>query len=1009
MMTKLRGAAALLGLAAITIGLPWLLIAIGGVGVPRLGWSVQGLWQALLRPDDGTLLLSLLKLIGWLSWTILTGSIALEVIARLRRMPTPRLPGLRLPQSFARRLVGAAAALFVAGASISIATPSIADPIPTPPAAAQGAQASTHHDITHQAKGKPSEKRTTSTSSTYTVRKGDTLSEIALEHTGKASNYPRIFKASKSITQPGGHHLSDPDVIDVGWTLTIPGDTHQHGKKSDTSKAGKPSDKGATKSPKPEKPAPTPTQQTTTPASPQASPATVTPTPAASTAPSQAPSTTQVPAPQQATTSSPAGWVLTGLAGAGALLAGMLWVAVSRRRAAQFRSRRPGRTIVAPEADLAPVEKTVVREGAPIAQLVLRLDEVLRRLAAHFLAHQADLPSLVGVDAAPDALTLRFRRPVDLPAPFTAVDPQVWRVSAAADLDTVGPFSPDAAAPWPQLVTLGADATGWRLVNLEALGVVSLTGDPVYAGDLARYLVGELAVSPWARDVEIDCLAVCDELPGLAPDRIRYHRDAAVVDDVVAATVGTVDRLAAADVDNLETARAGFADDDLWDSRVLVSAIPDADHLDVLTRLVAEHPGRSATSVLLLGDQVTAVGVELRLSETGRLQVPALELDVVVNGLTESEARGCVAVLAAGQDMAEADIPAAQEADDTDDTNWTGWCNEAGSLRSDKTVPRGSDVAGTSSVLPESDEVYVETTANTAEDLAALAPQVPVTVRERVESVDPDLDADVAQWWAESSDRPRLQVLGKVKVRLGRTGQAIKAANRAGFATELVAYLHTRPRGATTADVADALGISAERVRKDASLVRGWLGINPATGEPFLPPASRAGKQRGGAGVYVVEDLLCDADLFRRLRLRGEARGADGLDDLKTALRLVHGAPYDGIRAKGGVWLADNRLDQHLLCAVVDVAHTVSTILLAGGQLDQARAAAELAALTAPDETTPQLDLAAIANREGNPEEAAAIAKAVVIGGRVGEPRADLSDRAEAILRTHRWLETRAS
>lgn len=1002
MIMKLRGVAAVLGLAAIAIGLPWLLIAISGVGIPRIGWSVQGIWQALLRPDDGTLLLSLLKLVGWIAWTVMTGSIALEVIARLRRMPTPRLPGLRLPQSFARRLVGAAAALFVAGASISITTPSMADPVPTPPAAAQGAQASIHHDITRQVQDRHSEKRKTSkSSSTYTVRKGDTLSEIALEHTGQASNYPRIFKASKSITQRGGHHLSDPDVIDVGWKLTIPGDIHQHGNGKSANKGG---NKGSTS--KAEKPSSAPSQQATTPASPQASPASATPTPAASAAPSQVPSTTQMPAQQQPATSSPTGWVLTGLAGAGALLAGMLWVAMSRRWAAQFRSRRPGRAIVAPDADLAPVEKTVVREGAPIAQLVVRIDEVLRRLAAYFLAREADLPSLVGVDGSQDALTLRFRRPIDLPEPFTAVDPQVWRVSATADLEAVGPFSADAAAPWPQLVTLGSDAAGWRLVNLEVLGVVSLTGDPVYARDLARYLVGELAVSPWARDVEIDCLAVCDELPGLAPDRIRYHRDTAVVDDVVAATVSTVDRLAATATGSLETARAGFADDDLWDTRVLVSAITDADHMDVLTRLVTDHPGRCATSVLLLGEDVAPVGVELRLSATGRLQVPALELNVVVNGLTESEARGCVAVLAAGHDMSEADIPVTQEDGDAADTNWTGWCNEAGSLRSDKTVPRGSDVGGTSSVLPEPDEVYVETTANTAEDLAALAPQVPIAVRERVENVDPDLDADLADWWAESSDRPRLQVLGKVKVRLGRTGQAIKAANRAGFATEMVAYLHTRPRGATTAEVADALGISQERVRKDASLVRGWLGLNPAKGEPFLPPASKAGRQRGSAAVYVVEDLLCDADLFRRLRLRGEARGADGLDDLKMALRLVHGAPYDGIRAKGGVWLADNRLDQHLLCAVVDVGHTVSTIHIARGELDQARAAAELAALTAPDETTPQLDLAAIANREGNPEAAAAIAKAVVIGGRNGEPRADLSERAEAILRTHRWLET---
>ncbi len=37
----------------------------------------------------------------------------------------------------------------------------------------------------------------------------------------------------------------------------------------------------------------------------------------------------------------------------------------------------------------------------------------------------------------------------------------------------------------------------------------------------------------------------------------------------------------------------------------------------------------------------------------------------------------------------------------------------------------------------------------------------------------------------------------------------------------------------------------------------------------------------------------------------------------------------------------------------VDVAHTVSTITLEQGDLQQARAAAELAALAAPDEVTP--------------------------------------------------------
>ena len=60
---------------------------------------------------------------------------------------------------------------------------------------------------------------------TVTVHRGDTLWEIAQEELGDPSRYPEIFETSQATTQPGGAHLSDPDVIDVGWTLTIPDTT----------------------------------------------------------------------------------------------------------------------------------------------------------------------------------------------------------------------------------------------------------------------------------------------------------------------------------------------------------------------------------------------------------------------------------------------------------------------------------------------------------------------------------------------------------------------------------------------------------------------------------------------------------------------------------------------------------------------------------------------------------------------------------------------------------------
>ena len=53
------------------------------------------------------------------------------------------------------------------------------------------------------------------TSKTYTVQKGDTLSEIAQKMYGKASKYNVIFEANKPM-------LSDPDKIYPGQVLRIP-------------------------------------------------------------------------------------------------------------------------------------------------------------------------------------------------------------------------------------------------------------------------------------------------------------------------------------------------------------------------------------------------------------------------------------------------------------------------------------------------------------------------------------------------------------------------------------------------------------------------------------------------------------------------------------------------------------------------------------------------------------------------------------------------------------------
>jgi len=114
-----------------------------------------------------------------------------------------------------------------------------------------------------------------------------------------------------------------------------------------------------------------------------------------------------------------------------------------------------------------------------------------------------------------------------------------------------------------------------------------------------------------------------------------------------------------------------------------------------------------------------------------------------------------------------------------------------------------------------------------------------------------------------------------------------------------------------------------------------------------------------------------DSDLFGRLRLGAEARGADGIADLAMALSLVGGPSFDQLRKR---WLrvGDRRrahIDHHLVCAIADVAHVVTTHDLAAGNLKGARAAAEIAQL-APSEEIPRLHLVAVRAAEGHREEA---------------------------------------
>ncbi|HMM94016.1 LysM peptidoglycan-binding domain-containing protein [Phycicoccus sp.] len=1029
---RLTGLAAAATLTALIVGVPAALLATsstpGWPGWPRLR-------DLLTSPDDGTLALTALTLVAWLTWAFLTGTTLLEIGARLRGIPTPRLPGLALPQSAAHGLVGAAVLLFATA-------PTPAAAATTPPAAATTNQADTatapeataatgpavptaptytvrpgdtlwsiaadrlddpHRwgDIADLNTDTVSDPLTTGTvlqlpSTTtqsgrtvwkrYTVQRGDTLSGIAADELGDPDRYPEIYAASRHTAQPGGRHLTDPDLIVPGWVLTLPG------------QATAPARVPAT------------TRQDTTPVPPPATtglkpadrgPAIHT---AAPTTRPDAHTSTDNPAvtEQDEQTSFP--WLVTGLATA-PVLAGSLWLLLTRRRATQQRHRRPGRTIAPPPPPPAPIEKTPAAPGALTAPDVERLDLALRHLATQHTTAGKPMPTLAAVELTPEGATAHFQAPAELPPPWVDRGTATrWILPVTADLDPGGAAA-DQPAPYPLLVTIGTSDTGdtW-LLNTEG-ATLTLTGDPTMAADLARYLAAEIACNPWSRSVTAYCHGPAADVTGLNADRLRAHD---TIDEpaaeVLTHAVATHDRATAHHLASgptgTATARAVMAGDDDWPAAVLFAdTTRDAPaELGQLITLLDQHPATAGTAVVLTS-ATSATGVVAQLSPSGRIHLPHVGLDLVAVGLTRDEALGCASLLAVGAALQDQPMPDADGAGDQSD--WRADTDAAGALRASATRPRDPHGDATS-LLPDPDEDYLDHAATTADDLAALAPRLDPATHTADEDLDPTLDEDLALWFADECPLPRLTLLGPVTARTRGTA----LAERKAYMTAVLTFIALRPQGATPDQLADAMGITGAKAREYARVVRDWLGTNPRTGDPHLPDARKApAALERGIGVYQVQDLLIDADLFRRLRRRGQTRGSAGIDDLVTALTLVAGEPFSQLRPGAWTWLHEgDRHDHHLTAAIVDSAHLVTTAALRHGDLDTARAAAERAVLAAPYDETPRLDLVAVEHADGRDSSADDLLHSAVLDrADVPGPPEDLPERSSTLIRRHRW------
>ncbi len=883
-----------------------------------------------------------------------------------------------------------------------------------------------------------------------TVEPGDTLSDLTLEHAQTADWQP-AWQANTGRTQPDGSAYTDPDHLHPGWRLTIPAT----GVSDPAAPAPVQTAPAAPADPAPAGPAPAgpvassapaeqagpdgmgmPTQRDRTAAEPAAPASTAVASPPAQRevavpagpADPAAPRTVGEADAGDGPSRVAAGMV--GFGGGGVLLAASTWGTVLWLRRRRFRERTLGRTISATPPSLAPMEKALRVAAAAGAADVTWLDTALRSLGRPVddsAPCAASLPDVVAVRMTTEVLELVLTAPNtgSAPAPWVvAEDGLRWSVRRDADLgvDFDRRHVADRYAPYPGLVTVGHTGSGEHyLIDLERIGALSLTGDRRRCLDLARFVAAELAHNRWSDSLAVDVVGFGQELAELNPSRVLHRTDAdAAVAEARSRLRDTVTVLEhnGSDVlfDRVQPDGPGLG----WPPHILlagsagdggVAADPEAVQ-SLLDEMRAQR-SRGAVAVVLVDDSRTESQTrwQVHVDADGQLTIPALGVELIAQQLPADEAADLAALLTLTAHSPDVAMPPGRG-----EQPWDAIADVAGAplpaMVSDRVEPPSglslvTELTGPpdgGSVLPKGTGEYLAETATTAADVLALAPRVSGQVRRQVEEADPDLDADLAAWHDPHSRVAKLTVLGPAA--LIAHGVTPKPA-RPDFYVELAVYVTTRPAGATAAQVGEAIwaepGPSA-RARTALSALRRWLGEHPVSGEGYLQAAGVAG------GVHRWRGLLVDAELFRRLRLRGVARGAEGIVDLEAALELVTGVPLDaarrGARAKDGyAWLVDTPLEHEYVAMIIDVAHLVATHQLAAGRPERAERAAHAALRTGAQDDVALLDLVAAHDAAGNQAEADRYV-ARILTNHDAEIEEDLPPRTYEVLRRRSWLPT---
>ncbi|ALV30749.1 LysM peptidoglycan-binding domain-containing protein [Streptomyces sp. CdTB01] len=806
-----------------------------------------------------------------------------------------------------------------------------------------------------------------------TVRSGDYLSKIAEKELGDGDDWPQLFKASRGKPQPHGlPAITDPDVIHPGQQVTVPGtpsDQPSQERGNDAESGSQEPPPPATQSPdgtqKPggstaDAPAPAPSQtQTPTPQSPapsapssrtaeeprgdQSSPTTTAsaaPEPSASASASAA-TPPASPEPSDPGTSSPASSTPTTapsgsplklriVLGAGALLAAAVTGALALRRTLQRRRRKPGEKI-AIASETSPAEAQLAAAAEPGG--AARLDVVLRTLAHHVAQQQeadAVLPPLRAARIGSRALQVLPEDLAQEPAPpFDTGRGGWWALPAeAALLDEEA--ARDVPAPYPGLVTIGhTEAGDLLLLNLTQLPALLLDGHPVHITEVCTSLALELAMSPWATDIEIVTVGFGEDLPHLLPTtRIAHMRHAThALRDLSERLLEAHQMPNPPHQPYLLLCASPLEEDTAWQ---LADLIDKAAHTMPVTLIApagtaaAHFPDADILNTSLNQPQpLDHVGTAITLQRLQHTAYHQITTALKVSGQPPHPAEGPWEDVPNESDSA----PQPEHASPKESTPAT----IAASLPSPAAAADVSSevfpallAAGTD---PSALRLLSPAASSHGPDDAtgAVGPGAPASISEAAavgpapaaEGDDPSTAVEepttIEEGGGEAQDlhAPEIRVLGPVEVTgVDNTGHGPRMA-------QLAALLFFRPGRSADALCADMDPVSpwsTSTLNARMQGLRSCLGSD-SSGNLYVP------RRKTGEDPYrLAPSVRCDWARFLQLVERALPLGPAGLGDLERALGLVRGKPFGG---KPLPWAEP--LQQEMTTRIIDVAHTVAT------------------------------------------------------------------------------------